>query len=112
MRLLFLRKLQNSIWAQIRAFSAQAVFSQIAYIQSCMSICEKRPARKNHRIWFPKRVLQFPLFIFLLSSVFAEHSWQPIPLDAPGYEWMDAQIEKELELFTLSRITLPMLNRT
>src|ERR1700730_18080365 len=56
------RELQNSIWAQIRAFSAQAVFSQIAYIQPCMSICEKRPARKNHRIWFPKPVLQFPLY--------------------------------------------------
>jgi hypothetical protein len=41
-----------------------------------MSICEKRLLRKNHRIWIPKRVLQFPLpfflFLFALSPLFGK----------------------------------------
>lgn len=39
-------------------------------------------------------------------------AWQPLPLDAPGYEWMDAQIEKEFIPFARSGITLPLLDMT
>ncbi len=55
------RELQNSIRAQIRACFADSDFSQIAYDQKDMSICEKPNRLCNHRIWAAKRVLQFPL---------------------------------------------------
>lgn len=49
------------------------------------------------------------LFLCCVGSVFG---WQPLPLDAPGYEWMDAQIENEFARFAHSGVTLPMLTAT
>lgn len=52
------------------------------------------------------------LALSLSLSLFAERSWQPLPLDAPGYEWMDEQIEREFARFEKTGITRAMLNET
>ena len=57
-----------------------------------------------------KKWITFALSLSL--SLFAERSWQPLPLDTPGYEWMDEQIEKEFARFEDWGITLEMLKET
>src|SRR5271166_4280505 len=57
---ILLRELQNSIWAKFALLTSDSDFSQIAYGQKDMSICEKPNRRQNHQIWPPKRVLQLP----------------------------------------------------
>ena len=63
------RRLQNSIWGQICAFDVDSDFSQIAYDQQDMSICEKSNQPQKHQIWPPNGVLQLPLNLSCNSHV-------------------------------------------
>ena len=47
--------------AKFALLAPDADFSQIAYGQQDMSICEKPNRSQNHQIWPSKRVLQLPL---------------------------------------------------
>jgi hypothetical protein len=54
----------------------------------------------------------FILVLSLSFSLFSEPLFKPLALDAPGYEWMDEQIEKEFSRFEKTGITLAMINET
>lgn len=60
--LIFLeRQLQNSICIKIVLLIPDSDFTQIAYDQNDMSICEKPNRGQNHQFLSAKRVLQLPL---------------------------------------------------
>jgi hypothetical protein len=61
----FTRKLQNSIWTQIRACFIVPFFYKLPKAQKVMSICKKVERFCDHRICVAKRVLQFSLLVLL-----------------------------------------------
>lgn len=55
-------QLQNPCGSKCALLPSDSDFSQIAYGQKDMSICEKPNQRHNHQIWPPKRFLQLVLW--------------------------------------------------